>query len=143
MEAFLLYILKSGICLVVFYVCFKALFSNDTFFRLNRWILLAGTGICMLLPLCRIKTSRPLPLSRPVSQLEMVFHEEAEAMVLPAPCLPSVGGAISSFRKTITGIIRTKSSHTRKCTFAITIRPIWFIWKRSFCCNGLIPPYGS
>lgn len=85
MEAFLLYILKSGICLVVFYVCFKALFSNDTFFRLNRWILLAGTGICMLLPLCRIKTSRPLPLSRPVSQLEMVFHEEDEAMVLPVP----------------------------------------------------------
>ena len=85
MEAFLLYILKSGICLVVFYVCFKALFSNDTFFRLNRWILLAGTGICMLLPLCRIKMSRPLPLSRPVSQLEMVFHEEDEAMVLPVP----------------------------------------------------------
>mgnify|MGYP001042620239 FL=1 len=85
MEAFLLYILKSGICLVVFYVCFKALFSNDTFFRLNRWILLVGTGICMLLPLCRIKTFRPLPLSRPVSQLEMVFHEEDEAMVLPVP----------------------------------------------------------
>ena len=32
MDAFLLYILKSGICLTVFYVCFKALFSNDTFF---------------------------------------------------------------------------------------------------------------
>lgn len=31
MDAFLLYILKSGICLTVFYVCFKALFSNDTF----------------------------------------------------------------------------------------------------------------
>ena len=38
MDAFLLYILKSGICLTVFYVCFKALFSNDTFFR----FLLAG-----------------------------------------------------------------------------------------------------
>lgn len=128
MEAFLLYILKSGICLAVFYVCFKALFSNDTFFRFNRWILLVGTGICMLLPLCRIKTSRPLPLSRPVSQLEMIFHEE-EAKLFPAPCLLSVGDAISSFRKTITGIIRTKSSHTRKCTFSITIRLIWSIWK--------------
>ena len=48
MDAFLLYILKSGICLTVFYVCFKALFSNDTFFRFNRWILLVGTGVCLL-----------------------------------------------------------------------------------------------
>ena len=84
MEAFLLYILKSGICLTVFYVCFKALFSNDTFFRFNRWILLIGTGVCMLLPLCRIQTARPLPLSRPVSQLEMVFYEE-EMKAFPVP----------------------------------------------------------
>ena len=76
MEAFLLYILKSGICLAVFYVCFKALFSNDTFFRFNRWILLAGTGVCMLLPFCRITTTQPLPLSQPVSQLETVFLKE-------------------------------------------------------------------
>ena len=81
MEAFLLYILKSGICLAVFYVCFKALFSNDTFFRFNRWILLAGTGVCMLLPFCRITTTQPLPLSQPVSQLETVFlKEEVNAM---------------------------------------------------------------
>lgn len=84
MEVFLLYILKSGICLAVFYVCFKALFSNDTFFRFNRRILLVGTGICMLLPLCRIKTSQPLPFSYTTSQLEMVFHEE-EVNLLPAP----------------------------------------------------------
>ena len=194
MEVFLLYILKSGICLAVFYVCFKALFSNDTFFRFNRRILLVGTGICMLLPLCRIKTSQPLPFSYTTSQWEMVFHEE-EVNLLPAPdkeevltgmtgqketsvpwvgiigivyfigcciCLVttvlsfrkmyqlsrsgrklqqgkytlillpgsfSVGGVISSCRKTITGIIRMKSLHTRKCTFAITIRSIWPIWK--------------
>lgn len=84
MEVFLLYILKSGICLAVFYVCFKALFSNDTFFRFNRRILLVGTGICMLLPLCRIKTSQPLPFSYTTSQWEMVFHEE-EVNLLPAP----------------------------------------------------------
>ena len=76
MEAFLLYILKSGICLAAFYVCFKALFSNDTFFRFNRWILLAGTGLCMLLPFCRITTTQPLPLSQPVSQLETIFLKE-------------------------------------------------------------------
>lgn len=84
MEVFLLYILKSGICLAVFYVCFKALFGNDTFFRFNRRILLVGTGICMLLPLCRIKTSQPFPFSYTTSQWEMVFHEE-EVNLLPAP----------------------------------------------------------
>ena len=84
MDAFLLYILKSGICLTVFYVCFKALFSNDTFFRFNRWILLVGTGVCMLLPLCRIQPARPFPLSRPVSQLEIVFYEE-EMKAFPVP----------------------------------------------------------
>lgn len=84
MDAFLLYILKSGICLTVFYVCFKALFSNDTFFRFNRWILLVGTGVCMLLPLCRIQTARPFPLSRPVSQLKIVFYEE-EMKAFPVP----------------------------------------------------------
>ena len=33
MGALLLYILKSTICLILFYLGFKALLSNDTFFR--------------------------------------------------------------------------------------------------------------
>ena len=38
----------------------------------------------MLLPLCRIQTARPFPLSRPVSQLEIVFYEE-EMKAFPVP----------------------------------------------------------
>lgn len=78
MEPFFLYILKSGICLAVFYISFKALFSNDTFFQFNRWVLLLGTGICLLLPFCRIEMERPVFLSRPVSRLETVFHPKEE-----------------------------------------------------------------
>ena len=50
MEPFLLYLLKSGSCLAVFYICFKLLLSGDTFFRFNRWILLVGTALCLALP---------------------------------------------------------------------------------------------
>ena len=78
MEPFFLYILKSGICLAVFYISFKALFSNDTFFQFNRWVLLLGTGICLLLPFCRIEMERPVFLSQPVSRLETVFHPKEE-----------------------------------------------------------------
>ena len=50
MGTLLLYILKSTICLTLFYIGFKALLSNDTFFRFNRWVMLGGMSICMLLP---------------------------------------------------------------------------------------------
>ena len=36
MGAFLFYLLKSGCCLVVFYIFFKLLMSRSTFFRFNR-----------------------------------------------------------------------------------------------------------
>lgn len=78
MEPFFLYILKSGICLAVFYISFKALFSNDTFFQFNRWVLLLGTGICLLLPFCQIEMERAVFLSRPVSRLDAVFHPKEE-----------------------------------------------------------------
>ena len=80
METFLLYILKSGICLAIFYICFKALFSNDTFFRFNRWILLIGSGICMLLPLTHIKIPEITPIQRPMLQLEQLFAGNPTSM---------------------------------------------------------------
>lgn len=42
MGAFLFYLLKSGCCLVVFYIFFKLLMSRSTFFRFNRITLLVG-----------------------------------------------------------------------------------------------------
>ena len=84
MEALLLYILKSTICLILFYLGFKALLSNDTFFRFNRWVLLGGIGICMLLPVIKIQTSEPLLIQQPIIHLEkMIAGEETVAIHLP------------------------------------------------------------
>lgn len=76
MGALLLYILKSTICLTLFYLGFKALLSNDTFFRFNRWVLLGGVMICMLLPAIKIQTSEPLLIQQPIIQLEKIIAGE-------------------------------------------------------------------
>ena len=77
MGALLLYILKSTICLILFYLGFKALLSNDTFFRFNRWVLLVVIATCMLLPAIKIQTSEPLLIQQPIIHLEkMIAGEE-------------------------------------------------------------------
>lgn len=77
MGALLLYILKSTICLILFYLGFKALLSNDTFFRFNRWVLLVGIATCMLLPAIKIQISEPLLIQQPIIHLEkMIAGEE-------------------------------------------------------------------
>ena len=77
MGTLLLYILKSTICLILFYLGFKALLSNDTFFRFNRWVLLVGIATCMLLPAIKIQTSEPLLIQQPIIHLEkMIAGEE-------------------------------------------------------------------
>lgn len=65
MEYFLLYIFKTTICLSVFYVFYKILLANDTFFNFNRLVLLIGIGISLVLPAIDLKlniTSLPLPV---------------------------------------------------------------------------------
>ena len=57
MGAFLFYLLKSGCCLVVFYIFFKLLMSRSTFFRFNRITLLVGLLGCTLLPLIELTTT--------------------------------------------------------------------------------------
>lgn len=84
MGTLLLYVLKSTVCLILFYIGFKALLSNDTFFRFNRWVLLGGMSICMLLPAIKIKTAEPLLIQQPLIHLEeMIMGERAISVVLP------------------------------------------------------------
>lgn len=73
MGSLLLYILKSTICLTLFYLGFKALLSNDTFFRFNRWVLLGGIVTCLLLPLIKVQTSKPLLIQQPIIELERII----------------------------------------------------------------------
>ena len=50
-HAFLLYLLKSTVYLSVFYLFFLLVMRRTTFFRFNRSVLLAGSAVCLLLPL--------------------------------------------------------------------------------------------
>lgn len=75
MVTFLLYIVKSTCCLTLFYLGYKALLSNETFFRFNRMVLLAGMLVCMLLPFVELRTESPGVLQMPLLQLEEMIQE--------------------------------------------------------------------
>ena len=76
MDSFLLYIIKSGLCLALFYVGYKFLLSKDTFFHFNRKILLTGILACMLLPFVKIMTETAGVIQQSMMQLEKIITEE-------------------------------------------------------------------
>ena len=67
MKDFLLYILRSGLYLGVFYAFYLLVMRRTTFFRLNRVALLAGSMLCALLPLWRIRTVQLLTEAGPLT----------------------------------------------------------------------------
>ena len=56
MTPFLLYIARVGLYLSLFYAFYLLVMRRTTFFRLNRVLLLAGSYLCLLLPVFRIRT---------------------------------------------------------------------------------------
>ena len=69
MTPFLLYIGRSSLYLALFYAFFLLVMRRTTFFRLNRILLLAGTVMCFLLPLLRLRTvEMPLLMAGPLSE---------------------------------------------------------------------------
>ena len=58
MGTFFVYILKSALCLVVYYLFYKLLLSRDTFHRFNRYALVALLVCSMLLPLLHININK-------------------------------------------------------------------------------------
>ena len=55
MTPFLFYIGRSSLYLALFYAFFLLVMRRTTFFRLNRILLLAGTLVCFLLPVFRLR----------------------------------------------------------------------------------------
>ncbi len=84
MATFLLYIIKSSCCLVLFYLGYKTLLSHESCFRFNRKVLIGGMIVCMLLPLAKLKTATPGFIHQPFIELErMINPEEAASIPLP------------------------------------------------------------
>jgi hypothetical protein len=70
MEAFFLFLVKSSICLALFYLFYKWLLSRETFFRFNRWVLLSGITVCILLPFVSLPVAKETILQKPFIELE-------------------------------------------------------------------------
>lgn len=84
MGALLLYIIKSGICLTLFYILFKLLLSRTTFFGFNRFTLLLGMLLCTVLPFIEVKVQDNQQwLYTPFYSLQEILLAENNIQVAP------------------------------------------------------------
>ncbi|WP_459188026.1 M56 family metallopeptidase [Parabacteroides sp. APC149_11_2_Y6] len=74
MGAFFVYILKSSVCLVLFYLFYRLLLSRETFHRFNRIALLGVIALSILVPFIRIITETPVAIQRPVQDLDFFLQ---------------------------------------------------------------------
>ena len=95
MGAFFVYILKSAICLALFYLGYRLLLSCDTFLRFNRFALLSGFGLAALLPLVRVGVEGVSPLGPALEEwMHLDAPVEPAAEASPAFSCYSIGFAI-------------------------------------------------
>lgn len=91
MYALMIYSLKVGACLAVFYLFFKLLLSRETFHRLNRIVVLAAMVLSFLLPVCVITVYREVPALPEVPAAEQVYEVPAEPQPEPFAWDKAVG----------------------------------------------------
>ena len=70
MGTFLVYILKSAVCLAVFYLFYRLLLSKETFHRFNRIALLGVMLLSCLLPLIQVTVKEASPVNMQVMSME-------------------------------------------------------------------------
>ncbi|MBR4923177.1 MAG: hypothetical protein IKY99_06115, partial [Bacteroidaceae bacterium] len=106
MSYFIIYLIKSTVYLALFYVFFLTVMRGTTFFRFNRCMLLAGTFICMLLPLHTVTVNevkgiqlpmqildemlvmRTVPETEKETTLSMTLPVQESNATAPVPLLP-------------------------------------------------------
>ena len=74
MGDFFVYILKSSVCLAVFYLFYRLLLSRETFHRFNRIALLSVIVLSVAIPFIRIITDKPVAIQRPLLNLESLLQ---------------------------------------------------------------------
>ncbi|NDV58134.1 M56 family metallopeptidase [Bacteroides sp. 519] len=84
MGAFILYILKSGFCLILFYLFYRLAMKQTTLFRFNRLTILIGFSICSLLPLVQLNIQQELPIQTSLKTIEtfLVTNNESESTII-------------------------------------------------------------
>lgn len=87
MGDFIVYIIKSAVCLAMFYLFYKLLLSRDTFHRFNRITLLGILVLSCVLPLLHLSVQQPTALVQSMSDLEdliLMNQLNSEAVVAEA-----------------------------------------------------------
>lgn len=106
MTAFLFYIGKVAILLVVFYLFYRLLMERETFHRLNRTIILLSVLASFILPLCIITTHEVIQVPESTSKV----HEAVTATTQEQAFWPVLLLAIY-----LVGVV-VKLGHTILCT---------------------------
>lgn len=84
MGTFLVYILKSAVCLAMFYLFYRLLLSKETFHRFNRIALLGVMPLSCLLPLVKVTVEQVSPVNAQVMSMEdllLMYQWNSEAVV--------------------------------------------------------------
>ena len=83
MGTFLVYILKSAVCLAMFYLFYRLLLSKETFHRFNRMALLGVMLLSCLLPLVKVTVEQASPVNAQVMSMEdllLMYQWNSEAV---------------------------------------------------------------
>ncbi len=91
MGTFLVYILKSSLCLALFYLFYRLLLSKETFHRFNRIALLGVMLISCLLPLIRVTVDQVTVVNTSVMLVEedmLMYPWEMQAVVQEEAAFP-------------------------------------------------------
>ena len=89
----MIYSLKVGVCLAVFYLFFKLLLSRETFHRFNRIVVLGAMLLSFVLPLCVITVYREIPVLPEIPEGDAVTTAFAEPLPEPFPWETLAGAA--------------------------------------------------
>ena len=80
MGVFFIYILKSSVCLILFYLFFRLLLSKETFHRFNRMALLGVLFFSLLIPCIEVTTRHQVEVQQAVLSIEqLLLMAELEA----------------------------------------------------------------
>ena len=87
MGTLFVYILKSSVCLAVFYLFYRLLLSRETFHRFNRFALLGILLLSCVLPLVEISVERQTEIHHTMMTLEqwLLLANAAEMGTVPEP----------------------------------------------------------
>ena len=143
MNAFLLYIARGGLYAGLFYAFYLLVMRRTTFFRLNRALLLAGSYLCLLLPLIRLRTvsasaaASELTLAGvaagPMEQARTVFPwKEVLFALFLAGAAVTLTLYLISYRKMLRLIRRGASSERKGCLLVLLEEDVpSFSWGRT------------